>query len=369
MTPPKVPGKRIDGLHAALLVTEAAERVLKIRLDTVCELLPVAQESFREDPKVVHRLRVATRRCEAGLLVFRPSLKRKRYRKMRKHLRRIRRAAGTARVCDVHAALFADRLDRGVAGDRAALEYMLKRTLDERGEAQQEIDDVAHRYRGMRLRKRAAKLLGSIREPDSDAIPASGQPTLLDLARTELTRLIDRVQEAGRADLGVVDNLHELRIRIKRLRYGMELFASCFDDRFGNELYARVESLQEHLGALNDTSEIMAQIDRYAEELAAGSKAARNALEGKSKGAATKMLAELDSLRTQYDRELSKTVNEFGSWFRDFPLSELVEALRGSLENGQVDDAQRGPTANDMPAAPRGDEAVSSSASPRDVAS
>ncbi|TVQ55189.1 MAG: CHAD domain-containing protein [Phycisphaerales bacterium] len=351
-------------------VTEAAERVLSIRLDAVCDLLPIAQETFRDDPKAAHRLRVATRRCEAGLMVFRPCLKRKQYRKMRKHLRRIRRAAGAARVCDVHAGLFADRLDRDVSKNRAALEYVLKRTLDERGEAQQEIDDVAHRYRGTRLRKRAAKLLKSIREPDSEEISASGQPTtLLDLARTELTRLIDRVQEAGQADLQIVDNLHELRIRIKRLRYGMEVFAPCFDDRFGNELYNRVESLQEHLGELNDTSEIIAQIDWYAEELATGSKTARSSLDGKSKGAATKMLAELDSLRTQYDRELNKTVKEFGSWFSDFPLGELVEALRGSLENGHSDQTQGTTSSNGVSAAPQSDEAVSSSTSSRDVAS
>jgi CHAD domain-containing protein len=49
-----------------------------------------------------------------------------------------------------------------------------------------------------------------------------------------------------------VENLHQVRIAIRRLRYGMELFIDCFEDRRFMQLYNRVEVLQDITGDMRD---------------------------------------------------------------------------------------------------------------------
>ncbi len=47
------------------------------------------------------------------------------------------------------------------------------------------------------------------------------------------------------------DRQHELRIDYKRLRYALETFAPCYEERF-DELHALLTSFQDSLGELHD---------------------------------------------------------------------------------------------------------------------
>jgi hypothetical protein len=49
-----------------------------------------------------------------------------------------------------------------------------------------------------------------------------------------------------------VENLHQVRIALRRVRYNMELFISCFDRKLFLKLYNRVESLQDNSGFVRD---------------------------------------------------------------------------------------------------------------------
>jgi CHAD domain-containing protein len=53
-------------------------------------------------------------------------------------------------------------------------------------------------------------------------------------------------------DEETVENLHEIRIALRRLRYGMELFISCFDEKKFVAFYQLVEQLQDLTGAKRD---------------------------------------------------------------------------------------------------------------------
>ena len=84
-------------------VDEFARRAISARLESVWELLARAADEHPQ-PEHVHQLRVATRRAMAALRIFEALLPRRRSRKMKKQLKRIRRAAGDARNLDVLAA-------------------------------------------------------------------------------------------------------------------------------------------------------------------------------------------------------------------------------------------------------------------------
>src|SRR5438874_12397589 len=94
-------GKWIDGLTPGMPVAEAAKVVLAARFAVVRHFLPLASEKPHEDVEHVHQLRVATRRSAAALRVFADALPRKLLKQTKRTLRRLRRAAGDARDCDV----------------------------------------------------------------------------------------------------------------------------------------------------------------------------------------------------------------------------------------------------------------------------
>jgi CHAD domain-containing protein len=49
-----------------------------------------------------------------------------------------------------------------------------------------------------------------------------------------------------------VENLHQVRIALRRVRYNMELFIICFDRRLFLRFYKKVEALQDISGLVRD---------------------------------------------------------------------------------------------------------------------
>ena len=68
-----------------------------------------------------------------------------------------------------------------------------------------------------------------------------------------LAELLAELDEGAARDLDDYGNLHQVRIAGKRLRYAMEVFADCFEERFRTETYPAIEEMQEILGRANDS--------------------------------------------------------------------------------------------------------------------
>ncbi len=254
MTAAKAQGKWIDGFGAETPLSEAARIVLDIRLRAVERMLPLAARRAADDLEYVHQLRVATRRSAAALQIFRSSLPPKEHRKVARSLKRLRRAAGLARECDVQKLIL--EAERGTVDPPVArsLDGVLRGIEKERRRAQKTIRKMARRYPVASLKKRRKRLVRAI-----DSRPAM----LRDAARDTMPALIEALRQVASTDLTVLDNLHTMRITGKRLRYAMEVFAPCFDDDF-RDTYGRVESLQEQLGDVNDCHELLLRVDRWA---------------------------------------------------------------------------------------------------------
>lgn len=236
--------KWVKSQEAKQPISKVVCRVVDERLNLIWHYVPLAAQQWQQDVEYVHQLRVATRRAGAALDVFDPLLPSKRTRMMKKHLRRIRRAAGAARDLDV----LSQRLHKEVdEGGRVALATTFA-TLDElRLAAQKPIVKV-----GKRLAKRGfpdaiCELTERIRWRKD-----SPEPTYQRAARNMLRGAVDGFYAAAQEDLTDVEKLHELRIAGKSLRYTMELLSGAFAQWFREELYPEVEAIQEKLGGLND---------------------------------------------------------------------------------------------------------------------
>jgi CHAD domain-containing protein len=249
-------GKWIEHLKADTPLPEAARKALLARMQAVRHWLPQALEEADPDHEHVHQLRVATRRADAALRIFEPCLPDKIARKTRTRLRRIRRAAGTARDLDVFALDLLERSKKSAQRDRPGVDFLLGHTVGQRTLAQQQLHQVGSQE-GHDFDEFLRDLILAVRQPPD----AADDATLVVLARPMLANLLTALRERASADLTEYANLHQVRIAGKRLRYAMEVFAPCFDPPFRQTSYPLVEHMQEILGDANDRHNGMQRIE------------------------------------------------------------------------------------------------------------
>jgi len=62
------------------------------------------------------------------------------------------------------------------------------------------------------------------------------------------------------------ENLHSMRIAIRRMRYGMEIFLGCFERKYYLSLYDSVVELQDQSGEVRDFDVLLENINRFKNE-------------------------------------------------------------------------------------------------------
>jgi CHAD domain-containing protein len=338
---PKRQSKWIKDVDGDTPLNEAATTILAVRLEPISELLPLAHQQFEEDVEYIHQLRVATRRGDAAMIAFQPCFKGKPWRRVRKMLKRIRRAAGEARICDVHLLMLADRRRDADAESKAALDFAYAHTAQRRLEVQQDVEEAARRYPPARIERRIGKLLRSTRQLTpaefvaaleqtngraGKSVSCNGQVTeltLLNVAQFELPRAMQEVLDAAEEDLTVFENLHQLRIASKKLRYSVELFANCFDARLKSEFYPRMKELQDYLGEINDAHEMAMRFDRYAEEAAGMTDDPRS----------PKISATLRRLAEREREHREQLRHAFLVWWTDFRRRGVIDQLERFVDD------------------------------------
>ena len=214
---------------------DVAARALGARLDAVRRYLKRAAATG--NPEDVHQLRVWSRRADAALDLFADLVPRRHLKWFRRWMRRLRRAAGRARDADV----LARHVDEPGATGSPHLRADRRRGLKEVRALAERLDG------GRRLRRATRRLLDRMGRKS----PQSGL-RFGDLARARLAPRVAAFFEAAPAPGADDAALHRFRIRGKRLRYAMELFAGAFPPALRDELYPQVAALQERLGRVND---------------------------------------------------------------------------------------------------------------------
>jgi CHAD domain-containing protein len=251
--------KWISRVSADDRLVDVALRSLKGRLAAVQHYLPLAAEHAAEDVEHVHQLRVWSRRAEAALKLYWDLLPRQLARWVKRKVKHVRRAAGNARDCDV--------LIQRLSGDESQLgaATLLETVRAQRSEAQRPILDRHERLIvNGRFARRAAMLLKRTRRRNKDG--AELDLSFGEWAELRLEFAVAEFFDAAAADLTDDEALHQFRIRAKQLRYVMELLAAAFPRSFRKQLYSRIASLQDKLGAINDHRMAIAQIGGWLDE-------------------------------------------------------------------------------------------------------
>jgi CHAD domain-containing protein len=304
--------KWLDDLTGDVAWTSAARHVLKSRLETVAERMPDAVLRADENVEHVHQLRVSTRRAGAAVRIFGELMPARTHRAVKKRLKCIRRAAGEARDWDVFQEMLVQRRKAGVKSSTEGLDFLLGYAQGQRALAQTHLADMQPFIdedhpaflRDVIDSLKDDQALGTFRE--------HGVPLLTSLAR--------ELDAAASHELADYEDLHQVRILGKQLRYAMEIFASCFDDEFRDSIQPAVEKMQEILGHANDSyvasrrlGEIRTQFERTLPEQATGFR----------KG--------IDTLIKYHQRRLGDQRRRFLKWRAEWRKAETERRLESLL--------------------------------------
>ena len=205
----------------------------------------------------LHQMRVATRRLRAAVALFRSVLHGSRERIYTRDLPWIGHAAGAVRECDAIGKLIAQRGDRltpDLAGSmREILEAMAVRRREEH-----------RKFVNILESKRYSQACARLCEP---ILRAGAERTEMGIAAPVLLkRLVRSVFRAARHVKIDAEprRFHRLRIKIKRMRYCLEIVEGSSADKRIRKALARLEDMQEILGQHQDAVVAKAWLSEFA---------------------------------------------------------------------------------------------------------
>jgi CHAD domain-containing protein len=202
------------------------------------------------DPEELKRFRVATRRLRALLRAGRPLVDETWSEGLRAELAWLGSTLGPARDLDVLIGELRATARHFEPGEQYGLALMFRRLDDEREAARSALGDCLRSERYLALRGR---LLAEI----PTLSPVETETTLFDLAAREFRKL----DQAARAlhEHPYDEELHDLRLRVKRSRYAAELAATEVGEA-AEAFVRRAKAVQDVLGEHQDASVAEARI-------------------------------------------------------------------------------------------------------------
>lgn len=228
-----------------------------------------------DDPEYVHQMRVALRRLHAATRTFRPALPPAALDALRPGLRAMGRALGAVRDLDVlledvvAPALQAPAMDPALlslVGDlivardaaRERIRHYLYsaeygHTLLLLGETLALLEREPLLPPPAHAQEQAKPAQPPADDGAAPSPPAAPAATLGAFAAGRLRRLHRQVRRLGQASASLrAEDLHALRIGVKRLRYALEAFAPLFDPHATRRMLKQLARMQSRLGYLND---------------------------------------------------------------------------------------------------------------------
>ncbi len=235
-------------------LAEFAEAQAAERLETLADNLRHATKHSDQGDRI-HDLRVSIRRFTQALRVFKDRWDRGHYRKMRRKLRKLMDRCAAVRNCDIAVEV----LDAaGVPAWRG-----ISRTYLRKRRSQTETD-LSEQLEGWKAPGALRPWRGWLR------VPAGKDKSIQGRARQILRPLEQEYSKAGSraAKQGTnPEQLHELRLIAKRLRYSLEIFGDASGAGWEQKI-ERIREIQDLLGAINDcvtTSGLVAECGHGAE--------------------------------------------------------------------------------------------------------
>lgn len=257
-----------DVLSAHILLANEVRRLSGMIGETQQRVLLAAGatgEASASDTEAVHDFRVALRRCRTVLRVGRNLWGTKQMRRLEDELKYYAQTTGALRDDEVLRDLLTSVPVSD--GDREAIQRWLEMRARTGKRNERAIMRIVKD--GPSLRQAELKNGKSIRPlavvldklERLFGIEPKNPWTALEFAQVTVRKALRDVRRLAAADVHMTDEMHDLRICEKRLRYTVELFANELGEE-GARLIAHATRMQRRLGDLHDVDEAIATITR-----------------------------------------------------------------------------------------------------------
>ena len=263
----------------------------------------------------IHQLRVSARRLRASLHLFESVAHAAYARMIERDLVWMAQAAGGAREREVTAEIFRIRASRLDPAFAESLNLMHSTLARERSEKLKELRKVVKsgRYR---------RLLGRLENPRLRKFNTAAR---LGEQAASLLRPIARAASRAGAELdesSAPATIHRLRVRVKRLRYAIEML-SVIGGKRSRKLLSRLEGLQELLGDLNDLSVATSWLISFAKS------------DGTPADAVMAAGAMAQSLRSRSAKLARRSVKAWRKLDKDRAIAEVIGEIRRNGKQAQ----------------------------------
>jgi CHAD domain-containing protein len=248
---------------------ELGTHYLAEQLEALTAYLPYAHEGLHIEG--VHQMRVATRRMRAALKAFGPVLPEEATRRLVGEASWLCDMLGEVRDLDVHL----EHVDEY----RQQLPTQRRETLN----AYENHLKKAHRRARACLitaldSRRCAAFLADTRAliAEAEALAATHSATIEEFARGYVPRRLKTIRREGRKinDKSPDEELHRLRIRIKKLRYQLEILTGPYGEAL-SRASGDLKRLQSRLGDHQDACVARTELAEYRDTFATGSRERR----------------------------------------------------------------------------------------------
>lgn len=213
-----------------------------------------------DDAEYLHQMRVALRRLRVVLRMAEKSRPDAQLAVLRGEFATLGGALGRMREWDVFIAGVAEPLCALHAGDDG-LQMLLKLSKRQRAGHYATLQSDTPRRELQRLMLRLAIWMNGTYWQQAE----QGAPQTRAFARRYLQRLAKRYQQTAQ-QLDATDNgqLHNLRIRVKKLRYSAECYTSLYGKKDVDNYLSALAEIQEILGEINDVAVARRLLDELA---------------------------------------------------------------------------------------------------------
>ena len=229
--------------------TRRASALLDTRVKALRRQLPLAIDG---DVRGVHQARVASRRLREALPVLGKGLKGSKASKANTKVRKLTRALGAVRELDVSLELL-DELQAPGTLSPEALAAVRAHVLEERARRREAMLERIAATKTAKLGKRLATLDAALlAHPDHN-----WRQTLATRLLARARAVAEEIDRAGQ--LYSPEHLHQVRIAVKKLRYGVELAADG-GIAGGVALVRSLKRAQATLGRLHDLQVLQSHV-------------------------------------------------------------------------------------------------------------
>jgi CHAD domain-containing protein len=240
--------KNIEGLDCSADALEGAAKVLRVRFKEIADLYQ--NSSDLSDIDLIHDLRVATRRLRSALRDFMPLLEKESFNSIKKELKKISDALGKVRDEDVAIVALEELQNEAESEEiKEEIKFFLQLWNDSRERARADLAEIFTIEIIDELEKHlAAKLDKHSHSENSIEFKEFGKNVI----KKNLQKFEDLTSSLYTPF--ETENLHQLRLRAKRLRYAMKIFAVCLEDE-AKEFAKKISKMQTFLGDTHDCDE------------------------------------------------------------------------------------------------------------------